>query len=249
MNKKRGSILPGDSNEVVTIKKGFLITSLGLLLATKSFAFDPLEDFIDHHLTWFQQSSFVITSQSNQALYIDPVKVPANFTAADVILVTHSHYDHYNIETINRLSKKGTSIITPKNMAKSGWKGIDPWQTIQAGPFKITGVPAYNLKSGYHPKDEGWLGYIIEVDGVKIYHAGDTDLIPAMQGINVDIALVPIGGTYTMNVGEAVKASEVLKAKIFLPMHFGLIIGEKNDGLKFASLVKTAKVVLLQQVN
>jgi L-ascorbate metabolism protein UlaG (beta-lactamase superfamily) len=215
---------------------------------TMVYAMTDLEGFVFNHLTWFGQSSFVIMAKSGQILYIDPVRIPDSFASADVILITHSHFDHFNLLTINHLKKCNTSVIVPQSMIRPKWEGLTAWQTIQKGSFKITGVPAYNINSDYHPKNLVWLGYIIEVDGIKIYHAGDTDLIPEMQKINVDIALLPIGGKYTMNVEEAVKATKIIQAKLFIPIHYGDTTDTSGSGAEFVSLLKPGKAKELTAV-
>ena len=205
---------------------------------------DSLTTFVDRHVTWYGQSELKITSEAGEVLYIDPLRLPKQPQAADLILVTHEHSDHYNEAVIHSLSKSGTTVIVPETMAKPGMKGLAIGQTVRIGGFKVTGVPAYNLNKAFHPKEKHWLGYLVEVDGLKIYHAGDTDFIPEMKGLAPDIAFLPVGGTYTMTAEEAAEAAAAIQAKLFIPMHYGTIVGKPEDGPRFASLVKGKSRVL-----
>ncbi len=234
---------------MIIIRKG--IICLIILLCSSPFLLaveDNLEEFINNRFAWFGQSSFILISKSGQVVYIDPVKIPPNYAQADLILVTHSHYDHYNPAMIKSLQKDGTKVVVPANMAKYDWIGLTEWQTIRVGDYHITGVPAYNINKSYHPHSKNWLGYIIQIDDIRIYHAGDTDLIPEMQRVNCNIALLPVGGRYTMGVTEAVKATEVIDADFYIPMHYGSIIGNRDDGLAFARQVKRGEVRVLNPV-
>jgi L-ascorbate metabolism protein UlaG (beta-lactamase superfamily) len=230
------------------MRQGILWVCLLLTLmggaAMSQAAADKVTDFAGRHLTWYGQSEFKISSEAGEILYIDAQRLPEQHQPADLILVTHEHYDHYNEKVIGDLKKSGAAVIVPDSMAKAGYKSLSVGQTIQIGSFKITGVRAYNLTKTFHPKSKNWLGYLIEVDGIKIYHAGDTDNIPEMKEIQTDIALLPIGGTYTMNVEEAAAATEIIRAKLYIPMHFGSVVGKKEDGQKFIELVKKPTMLL-----
>lgn len=124
-----------------------------------------LEKFITSQLVWLGQSGFKVCSNSGQVLYIDPFKVPKQTKPADLILISHPHNDHFNPVAIELIKQKDTVIITPGSMGQSGMMGLAAGKTVQIGPFKVTGVPAYNLKKTFHAKDNHWLGYIVEVDG------------------------------------------------------------------------------------
>ncbi|HOL50510.1 MAG TPA: MBL fold metallo-hydrolase, partial [bacterium] len=168
---------------------------------------------------------------------------------ADAILITHSHYDHCSIEDINKIVTDTTVVIgSPDSLAqvkKGNKKTLSPGGEIDLGWVKINGVPAYNINKNFHPKSNNWLGFVIKFKDGSIYIAGDTDFIPEMKNIKVDIAIVPVGGTYTMNAEEAAKAIDTIKPKIAIPIHFGDIVGSKADAEKFASLVKSAQVKIL----
>jgi L-ascorbate metabolism protein UlaG (beta-lactamase superfamily) len=201
-----------------------------------NFAMAPknLETFITQQLFWLGQSGFKIRSNSGQIAYLDPFKVPDPSEPADLILISHPHRDHCNYKAIERLKKDGTVTGAPEKMAKEEFRGLIPGKTFEIGPFKVTGVPAYNLKKKFHPKDEQWLGYLVELESIQVYHAGDTDCIPEMKELRPDIALLPMGGLFTMNVKEALQAAALMKPQIVVPMHYGFLIGTKGVGRKFA---------------
>lgn len=200
-------------------------------MATKNW-----NEFITHQLAWLGQAGFKIHSSSGQVLYIDPWKLPKQIEAADLVLISHPHFDHFNLKAIQIIKQKDTVIVAPGSMAGSGMLGLAPGKSLQIGPFKVTGVPAFNIKKKYHPKEQQWLGYMVEVDGIKLYHAGDTDFIPEMRDLQPDIALLPVGGFFGMNVKAAVQAAEAIKPKVVVPMHYGFFLGGCGAGKKFAMM-------------
>ena len=202
-------------------------------------------------LNWLGHSGFLI--KNHKIIYIDPYNIKENQPKADFILITHSHYDHCSIADIKNILKPGTKIIlTADSQSKTTRfdipieiKVVQPNQEMNFGDLKISTVPAYNLDNSAHPKEEEWVGYIIRMDDVCIYHAGDTDLIPEMQkltGYNQPgkrfIALLPVGGRFTMNSEEAAEAAKLIKPYLAIPMHYGSIIGEKKDAEEFLKLCK-----------
>ncbi len=194
-------------------------------------------------IDWLGHASVRITS--DKIIYIDPYKIKGD-GKADLILITHGHYDHCSIEDIQKITKP-TTIIVATTDCSSKFSGkvevadvklIEPGQAINISGVSIEAVPAYNPKKQFHPKDNAWVGYIIEVQGKRIYHAGDTDLIPEMKKIKADIALLPIGGKYTMSPEEAAEAANIINPQLAIPIHFGSIIGTKADAEKFKALCK-----------
>jgi len=185
------------------------------------------------HIRWFGQSAFLLRTAVGQAAFIDPYHVPSRAGPADLILVTHPHPDHYDRASIDGLRKKETVIVLPRTGAESGQIPVSAGETIQIGAFTITGVAAYNLTRRFHPRSSGWLGYVVEVDGLRIYHAGDTDLVPEMADLHPDIALLTIGGMFVMNGRAAADAAHVMKASLCIPMHFGLLLGGRGAGARF----------------
>ena len=184
----------------------------------------------------------VMIVSGEKTIYIDPYKVPEDSPKADIILVTHEHYDHCDQDMIRQLSDNDTKIISAKGCA-SKIEG-DVTETVAGNSMtidnvSIKAVEAYNIEKPYHPKGLG-VGYIIKIDNVKIYHAGDTDRIPEMKSLedeNIDIAFLPAGGTYTMDIEEASDATANIMPKVVVPMHYGVVAGTEADTEKFRALV------------
>ncbi|MGB9677401.1 MAG: MBL fold metallo-hydrolase, partial [Candidatus Ratteibacteria bacterium] len=163
--------------------------------------------------------------------------------------ITHSHYDHFSPEDINKIIDNNSVIIGPHDIFKIRTgikKEIKPGQEIDLNWVKIKGVPAYNINKNFHPKGNNWCGYIIEIEGNKIYIAGDTDFIPEMKNIVADIVILPIGGTYTMTAEEAANAVNTIKPKIAIPYHFGDIVGSEKDSKLFSSFILNSEVKILK---
>ncbi len=189
---------------------------------------------IDDTLFWIGHASFYIKANGS-TIFIDPFKISGDVREkADLVLITHAHPDHNNREDIDKIIKKETKFIG----ASKCLEGYDTLATSKPGfktsfnGIKIEAVRAYNNIDGklqFHPKSENWVGYIIEVDGTRIYHAGDTDNIPEMERLrDIDIALLPMGGKYTMTMDEAVGAAKVINAKTVVPMHYKMLLGEEG---------------------
>jgi L-ascorbate metabolism protein UlaG (beta-lactamase superfamily) len=175
-------------------------------------------------------------------IYIDPIKIENSAEKADIIICTHEHFDHCSAQDIQRIKKEETAIIGPSGVIKKLGEGrvIKVGEIVNGTEIKIKAVEAYNIGKKFHPKGLG-IGIIVEIDEIKIYHAGDTDLIPEMKELSgkVDIAFIPISGTYTMNVEEAAKAAEIIKAKITIPMHYNAgIAGTEKNGEEFKKIYK-----------
>lgn len=196
---------------------------------------------------WLGHDGFRV--DASRTIYFDPYAVSSGKTA-DIVLITHEHYDHCSPDDIRRVSGEGTIIVTEADSAKK-LKGdvrvIGPGASISLDGVRIQAVPAYNIGKKFHPKENGWLGFIVEVDGVRIYHAGDTDFIPEMKRFETDIALLPVSGTYVMNAEEAVEAALAIRPKLAIPMHYGAIVGDRSDADRFrdALLGKMDVVVLV----
>jgi L-ascorbate metabolism protein UlaG (beta-lactamase superfamily) len=186
---------------------------------------------------WLGHDSFRIDGSS--VVYVDPWKLPSGQPHADVVLVTHDHYDHLSRPDIEKLAGPDTVIVGPAKVTEqlAGLKTItvSAGDTVAAGSARVTAVPAYNVnkfrRAGevFHPRGAGYVGYIVDMDGLRIYHAGDTDPVPELEGIDVDVALLPVSGTYVMTADECVDFCSHITAKTVVPMHYGDIVGSAGD--------------------
>lgn len=182
-----------------------------------------------------------IKISERQIIYSDPYKIEKEKHDADIILITHEHYDHYSEEDIEKVMKEDTIIVAPKtakifNKIKNKVEVI-PNEKYEVNGIKIETIPAYNIKKQFHPKANEWVGYILEIEGKRYYIAGDTDITPENQQVKCDIAFVPVGGTYTMDYNEAAELINIIKPKIAIPMHYGSIVGTKQDAENFKKLL------------
>ena len=198
------------------------------------------------HIHWLGHASFRIEDNGKQ-LYLDPWKLPEKTPPADVIFITHTHYDHFSLPDIEKIKKKGTVIVATQDAAAS-LKGtiitVVPGETYNVAGLTVQTVAAYNLDKKFHPKQNKWVGYCITLStGQRIYDAGDTDFTPEMRKVTCDIALLPCGGTYTMDAKEAALAANVFKPKAVIPMHWGDIVGSKEDVEEFKKLFKGTTIV------
>ena len=187
-------------------------------------------------LQWFGHASFKISS-GNDVIYIDPWKLKDTPHDATLVLVSHSHYDHYSADDIAKVSGMTTKLVAAEDVIQKQGKGqaLKPGQSIDVNGVKITGIPAYNPAKQFHPKSNNWLGFVIEIAGKRIYYAGDTDVTDEMKVLkNIDLALLPVGGKYTMNAAEAADATRQFKPKQAVPYHWGDIVGSQADADKFA---------------
>jgi L-ascorbate metabolism protein UlaG (beta-lactamase superfamily) len=204
-------------------------------------------EFKELKISWLGHDSFVISNLKTVA--IDPFKIKGRHHPADVLLITHEHFDHCSLDDVKKvISNKTVIVTTPACRAELSKAKISEIRTVKPGDklrldgVSIEAVPAYNLNKFrepgkvFHPKEEQNVGYIIEMDGVHVYHAGDTDAIPEMKGLKTDVALLPVSGTYVMTAEEAAEAARLVRPLLAIPMHYGTIVGSERDAIKFKEL-------------
>lgn len=187
-----------------------------------------------------------IKINKEKVIYIDPFKIDKNYNDADMIFITHDHYDHYSEEDIDKVKKEDTVIIVPEELLtkvlRKGFRQdyiitVEPNKNYMVGGLKFETVPAYNTNKQFHPKENEWVGYIIEIKGIRYYIAGDTDITEENKKVKCDVAFVPVGGTYTMDFKEAANLINEIQPKIAVPIHYGSVVGTKQDAIDFSKLL------------
>ena len=187
-----------------------------------------------------------IRINKEKTIYIDPFKIDRNYNDADIVFITHDHYDHYSEEDIDKVINENTTIIIPEELlTKLLKKGINKNAIITVEPnekyvvqgIKFETITAYNTNKTFHPKKNGWVGYIIIINGIRYYIAGDTDITEENKKVKCDVAFVPVGGTYTMDFKEAANLINEIKPKIAIPIHYGSIVGTEQDAIDFIRLL------------
>ena len=187
-----------------------------------------------------------IKINGEKVIYIDPYKIKEVNKDADLIFITHEHYDHYSIEDINKIKKSNTRFIVPKSMknrliidriSENDIISVDVKNKYNVDDIKFETIPAYNINKSFHPKNSNWVGYIININNIKYYIAGDTDITDEAINVKCDIAFIPIGGTYTMDYKEAATLTNKIKPKYAIPIHYGLIVGKYEDAINYSNLL------------
>jgi L-ascorbate metabolism protein UlaG (beta-lactamase superfamily) len=193
------------------------------------------------HVAWLGHDSFRLTG--SKTVYIDPWKIAAGAPPADLILVTHEHFDHFDKGDVERLWQAATVLVGPAEVTRQvegDTRTVAPGESVTVAGVTVHAVPAYNLDKfrepgvPFHPRRDGKVGYVIELDGTTYYHAGDTDAIDEMAEIDVDVAMIPVSGTYVMTADEAAGACEKLSARVVVPMHYDTIVGSVADAQRLA---------------
>jgi L-ascorbate metabolism protein UlaG (beta-lactamase superfamily) len=189
------------------------------------------------NLRWLGHDAFLLRS-GGKSIYFDPFQLGPGLPPADLICISHAHYDHCSPADLLMIQQPSTRIVTETEGAAKLTGNImtlAPGERCEVEGIGIETVPAYNTNKQFHPQANGWLGFILTVDGVRVYHAGDTDYIPEMKNIRADIALLPVSGTYVMTAEEAAQAAITIGPKIAVPMHYDAIVGTRDDAGRFAA--------------
>lgn len=185
---------------------------------------------------WLGHSGFKITGE--KTIYFDPYQI-ADTQKADIILISHDHYDHLSLRDIGLIRSKETTIVVPEEINSTllgDVRSLYPGDVIEISGVQIQAVPAYNIGKPFHPKSKYYLGYIVTMGGESFYHSGDTDYIPEMKAIRADVVMLPVSGTYTMTAEEAARAVADIQPKIAIPMHWGSVAGSRADAERFKQL-------------
>ena len=199
-----------------------------------------------------------IKINKEKTIYIDPFKIDKDYNDADIVFITHDHFDHYSEEDIDKVINENTTIIIPEELlTKILRKGINKNAIITVEPnkkyivqgIKFKTIPAYNTNKTFHPKENDWIGYIIMLDGIRYYIAGDTDITEENRKVKCDVAFVPVGGTYTMDFKEAAQLINEIQPKIAVPIHYGSVVGTKQDATDFIKLLHPSikGIILMKQ--
>jgi L-ascorbate metabolism protein UlaG (beta-lactamase superfamily) len=200
------------------------------------------------NIHWLGHDTFRITGE--KVIYTDPFKIKKKDTA-DVILITHEHYDHCSPEDVEKIRSSETVIVAPADCREKlagDVRVVKPGDVIEVSGIRVEAVPSYNINKKFHTKDRGWVGYIFTVGGKRIYIAGDTDRIPEMKDFRADVALLPVSGTYVMTAEEAVMAALDIGPSAAIPMHYGSIVGTDADAQRFAEGLKgKIEVIVLKE--
>ena len=192
----------------------------------------------------------------NKVLYFDPYKIEDITNDADIIFITHPHYDHFDMDSINKVKNDNTIIVCPKSLesdiSKIKFKDyiyLNPFEEVNVEGISIKAVPAYNTNKEYHKKESNWLGYLVTYNDKIYYIAGDTDKTVDNENIKCDIAFLPIGGKFTMDVVDAANLARKINAKTVIPIHYGTIVGDQNLGLSLKDLLINYDIEVIEKIN
>lgn len=203
--------------------------------------------------TWYRQSAYLWRGDGIN-VYIDPWGVTGD-PVADVVFITHAHFDHFNQESLEKVVRDGTKLVAPRDVAQelSGdVTPVAPGDSLEVAGIKVQAVPAYNVAEDRleaHPRENRWVGYVLDLGGTSYYHAGDTDHVPELDQVRADVTFLPIGGTYTMEAPEAAGLARAISPRIAVPMHYGFVVGTPADAETFRREAAPVEVRTLEPQN
>jgi L-ascorbate metabolism protein UlaG (beta-lactamase superfamily) len=203
--------------------------------------------------TWYRQSAYLWKGDGLN-VYIDPWGVTGE-PPADVIFITHAHFDHYNPDDFEKVRRGGTKVVAPQDIAlelSGDVTSVAPGDSFEVEGIRGQAVPAYNVveeRLENHPRANNWVGYILTLGGSTYFHAGDTDHAPELDSVKADVAFLPIGGTYTMTAPEAAELAKVISPQVAVPMHYGFVVGTPADAETFRREASPVEVQLLDPQN
>jgi L-ascorbate metabolism protein UlaG (beta-lactamase superfamily) len=209
------------------------------------------------NIHWTGHAGFRI-DYDTMIIYIDPYKLGSQYIRkndADLIFITHNHFDHLSVADLKNISTKNTTIIAAqecvsklKSLELKEIIGVEPNKKYSLHNVQIETTPAYNTNKDFHPMKDNKVGFILTIKNNRIYHTGDSDIIPEMKNVDVDVVLVPVSGTYVMTADEAAMAvNDSIRPKFAIPMHYGAIVGTKDDAVRFSKLVTVCEVKILEE--
>ena len=191
----------------------------------------------------------------DKKIYFDPYKIENGYHDADIIFITHDHFDHMDIISIDQVKNENTIVVVPKSMKEvidhtpfKEYFYLEPFDEINIENIHIKAVPAYNIEKNFHPKQNNWLGYLVTINNVTYYIAGDTDVTPENKNVECDVAFIPIGGHFTMDVSEAAELIKIINPKLVIPIHYGSIIGDKSDFSKLKELLSNTNIEIIEKL-
>lgn len=217
------------------------------------------------NINWLGHASFFFSdANGNRIYFVDPFELgERKLDKADLIFITHAHYDHFSPQDLDKIIKEATVIIAPPDILaqiqfpNERKQAVEPNNSYDVKGFKFSTIPAYNNRPGReekHPRRNNWVGYIFELNGKKVYHAGDTDFTDEMRklkDLSLDVAMMPMGGNFTMDVDEMIEAANYIAAKVTIPMHYKRLLGEnyKEAEEKLKSRVTNSQVLILTEIS